>query len=134
MAALSAYAWAEPGGPVGSCRLLSQYSPYCEEGFGVTGAAISPGIAALLPTQVPRDLQGRAFGLNQAASSAGAIIGPLLGGLAWRGGWSPAGWPSSLEDGPNPCVKWRERPQEGRSLLITRLFQEAFGILRPWPL
>lgn len=47
---------------------------------GVSGAAIGPGVAALLATAVPRDLRGRAFGLNQAASSAGAIVGPLLGG------------------------------------------------------
>ncbi len=48
---------------------------------GVTGAAIGPGVAALLATQVPRDLRGRAFGLNQAASAAGAIVGPPLGGF-----------------------------------------------------
>lgn len=48
---------------------------------GVTGAAIGPGVAALLATAVPRDLRGRAFGLNQAASSAGSIAGPLLGGF-----------------------------------------------------
>lgn len=47
---------------------------------GLAGAAIGPGVAALLATAVPRELRGRAFGLNQAASSAGAIIGPLLGG------------------------------------------------------
>ncbi|MHB0887031.1 MAG: MFS transporter [Bacillota bacterium] len=47
---------------------------------GVVGAAIGPGVAALLATKVPRDLRGRAFGLNQAASAAGAIVGPLLGG------------------------------------------------------
>lgn len=60
------------GGPwqLGGLRLLS----------GVTGAAIGPGIAALLATSVSRDLRGRAFGLNQAASAAGSILGPLLGG------------------------------------------------------
>ncbi len=54
-------------------------------GFGVTGAAIGPGIAALLATEVPRDLRGRAFGLNQAAGSAGSIFGPFLGG--WVGSY-----------------------------------------------
>ncbi len=49
-------------------------------GSGVTGAAIGPGVAALLALEVPRDLRGRAFGLNQAASAAGSIVGPLLGG------------------------------------------------------
>lgn len=60
------------GGPwqLGGLRLLS----------GVTGAAVGPGVAALLATTVSADLRGRAFGLNQAASSAGAILGPLLGG------------------------------------------------------
>lgn len=48
--------------------------------LGVTGAAIDPGVAALLATVVPRDLRGRAFGLNQAANNAGSIVGPLLGG------------------------------------------------------
>lgn len=47
---------------------------------GVVGAAIGPGVAALLALKVPRDLRGRAFGLNQAASAAGSIVGPLLGG------------------------------------------------------
>lgn len=47
---------------------------------GLTGAAVGPGVAALLATAIARDLRGRAFGLNQAASSAGAIVGPLLGG------------------------------------------------------
>lgn len=51
-------------------------------GSGVVGAAIGPGVAALLALEVPRDLRGRAYGLNQAASAAGAIIGPLLGGYA----------------------------------------------------
>lgn len=55
---------------LGALRLLS----------GMTGAAIGPGVAAMLATAVPRDLRGRAFGLNQAAGSAGAILGPLLGG------------------------------------------------------
>lgn len=55
---------------LGGLRLLS----------GVTGAAVGPGVAALLATTVSADLRGRAFGLNQAASSAGAILGPLLGG------------------------------------------------------
>lgn len=55
---------------LGGLRLLS----------GVTGAAIGPGVAALLATTVSRDLRGRAFGLNQSASSAGTIMGPLLGG------------------------------------------------------
>lgn len=54
----------------GALRLLS----------GVFGAAIGPGVAALLATAVPRELRGRAFGLNQSASSLGAIVGPLLGG------------------------------------------------------
>ncbi len=49
-------------------------------GSGVVGAAIGPGVAALLALKVPRDLRGRAFGLNQAASAAGSIVGPLLGG------------------------------------------------------
>jgi DHA1 family multidrug resistance protein-like MFS transporter len=47
---------------------------------GISGAAIGPGIAALLATAVPRDLRGRAFGLNQSAASLGSIVGPLLGG------------------------------------------------------
>lgn len=55
---------------LGGLRLLS----------GVTGAAIGPGVAALLATTVSKDLRGRAFGLNQSASSAGTILGPLLGG------------------------------------------------------
>jgi MFS transporter, DHA1 family, multidrug resistance protein len=55
---------------LGSLRLAS----------GVTGAAIGPGVAVMLATAVPRDLRGRAFGLNQAASSLGGIVGPLLGG------------------------------------------------------
>jgi DHA1 family multidrug resistance protein-like MFS transporter len=57
-------------------------------GFGVTGAAIGPGIAALLATQVPRGLRGRAFGLNQAAAAAGSIFGPLFGG--WIGSYISA--------------------------------------------
>jgi MFS transporter, DHA1 family, multidrug resistance protein len=48
--------------------------------LGVSGAAIDPGVAALLATVVPRNLRGRAFGLNQAANNAGSIVGPLLGG------------------------------------------------------
>lgn len=55
---------------MGTLRLIS----------GVAGAAIGPGVAALLATAVPRDLRGRAYGLNQSAASAGSIIGPLLGG------------------------------------------------------
>jgi len=55
----------------GSLRLAS----------GVVGAAISPGVAALIATEVPLELRGRAFGLNQAAASAGTIVGPLLGGF-----------------------------------------------------
>jgi MFS transporter, DHA1 family, multidrug resistance protein len=55
---------------LGGLRLLS----------GVSGAAIGPGVAALLATAVPRDLRGRAFGLNQSAAAAGSIVGPLLGG------------------------------------------------------
>lgn len=55
---------------LGGLRLLS----------GVTGAAIGPGVAALLATTVSKDLRGRAFGLNQSASSAGTILGPLVGG------------------------------------------------------
>ena len=54
----------------GALRLLS----------GVAGAAVGPGVAALLATTIPKDLRGRAFGLNQAASSLGSIVGPLLGG------------------------------------------------------
>jgi DHA1 family multidrug resistance protein-like MFS transporter len=56
---------------LGSLRLIS----------GVAGAAIGPGVAVLLATAVPRDLRGRAFGLNQAASSLGSVVGPLLGGF-----------------------------------------------------
>ncbi|MDB4896592.1 MAG: putative multidrug efflux protein [Firmicutes bacterium] len=48
---------------------------------GVAGAAIGPGVAVLLATAVPRELRGRAFGLNQAASSLGSVVGPLLGGF-----------------------------------------------------
>lgn len=55
---------------LGGLRLLS----------GVTGAAIGPGVAALLATTVSKEMRGRAFGLNQSASSAGTILGPLLGG------------------------------------------------------
>jgi len=55
---------------MGAVRLIS----------GVSGAAIAPGVAALLATAVPRDLRGRAFGLNQSAGSLGSIVGPLLGG------------------------------------------------------
>jgi MFS family permease len=47
---------------------------------GVTGAAIGPGVASLISTAVPRDLRGRAFGLNQSAASLGNIVGPLIGG------------------------------------------------------
>ncbi|MGE5675394.1 MAG: MFS transporter [Mycobacterium leprae] len=47
---------------------------------GLTTAAIDPGVAAMIATAVPSALQGRAFGLNQAAGSAGSIVGPLLGG------------------------------------------------------
>jgi MFS family permease len=47
---------------------------------GISGAAIGPGVAALLSTAVPRDLRGRAFGLNQSSAALGSIIGPLLGG------------------------------------------------------
>jgi DHA1 family multidrug resistance protein-like MFS transporter len=57
-------------GQLGSLRLLT----------GAAGAAIDPGVAALLATVVPRPLRGRAFGLNQAAGAAGASIGPLLAG------------------------------------------------------
>lgn len=60
-------------GQLGTLRLLS----------GAAGAAIDPGVAALLATVVPRQLRGRAFGLNQAAGAAGATIGPLLAG--WIG-------------------------------------------------
>lgn len=55
---------------LGALRLMS----------GATGAAIGPGVAALLATAVPRDLRGRAYGLNQSASALGNIIGPLVGG------------------------------------------------------
>jgi MFS transporter, DHA1 family, multidrug resistance protein len=64
--ALAGGAW-----QLGALRLLA----------GVTGAAIGPGVAALLATAVPPELRGRAFGLNQAASAAGSIVGPLLGGF-----------------------------------------------------
>lgn len=50
-------------------------------GIGLGGAAISPGVAALLATRIPNDLRGRGYGLNQSASSLGAIIGPLFGGV-----------------------------------------------------
>jgi len=49
-------------------------------GVGFVGAPIAPGVAALLATVVPRDLRGRAFGLNQTASAVGAVVGPLAGG------------------------------------------------------
>ena len=55
---------------MGGVRLLS----------GMTGAAIVPGVAALLATAVPLELRGRAFGLNQSASSLGSIVGPFVGG------------------------------------------------------
>ena len=48
--------------------------------IGVAGAAIGPGVATMLATAVPRELRGRAFGLNQSAASAGAVVGPLMGG------------------------------------------------------
>jgi DHA1 family multidrug resistance protein-like MFS transporter len=48
--------------------------------LGMAGASVGPGVAALLSTTLPKGLRGRGFGLNQAASSAGAIVGPLLGG------------------------------------------------------
>lgn len=92
--------WARKGEQVGFTRtvalgLLGCAALYVAQGFvrepwvfglvrlasGVAGAAVGPGVAALLATRVPKDLRGRAFGLNQAASSAGAIIGPLLGGV-----------------------------------------------------
>ncbi len=47
---------------------------------GLAGAAVGPGVAALIATSLPQDLRGRAFGLNQAAGSLGSIVGPLLGG------------------------------------------------------
>lgn len=47
---------------------------------GLAGASVGPGVAALLATDLPRELRGRAFGLNQAASAMGAVIGPLIGG------------------------------------------------------
>ncbi len=59
-------------------------------GSGMAGAAIGPGIAALLALEVPQDLRGRAFGINQAAANAGAIIGPLIGG--WVGSYISARW------------------------------------------
>jgi MFS transporter, DHA1 family, multidrug resistance protein len=55
---------------MGAVRLLS----------GVSGAAIAPGVAALLATAIPRDLRGRAFGLNQSAASLGSIVGPTIAG------------------------------------------------------
>lgn len=47
---------------------------------GMAMGAVSPGVAALLATAVPRDLRGRAFGLNQSAGQLGSVLGPLLGG------------------------------------------------------
>lgn len=47
---------------------------------GMAMGAVSPGVAALLATAVPRELRGRAFGLNQSAGQLGSVMGPLLGG------------------------------------------------------
>jgi len=50
-------------------------------GTGLAGAAIGPGVAALLATRIPQVLRGRGYGLNHSANSLGAITGALSGGM-----------------------------------------------------
>jgi predicted MFS family arabinose efflux permease len=43
---------------------------------------IAPALQALLATNTDSNHQGRVFGINTSASSAGAAIGPLVGSAA----------------------------------------------------
>lgn len=55
--------------------------------FGLSIAAIFPAINTLVVTNTDPGFRGRAFGLTMSANQVGAMIGPLLGGLAssWLG-------------------------------------------------
>lgn len=55
--------------------------------FGLFIAAVFPAINTLVATNTDHGFQGRAFGLTMSANQLGAMIGPLLGGLAssWLG-------------------------------------------------
>jgi EmrB/QacA subfamily drug resistance transporter len=62
-----------------ACRILQ----------GATGALLVPGSLAILTNAFSGEEQGRAFGVWAGASSATAILGPLVGGLlvqevSWR--------------------------------------------------
>lgn len=48
---------------------------------GMTGALLVPGSLAILTNAFTGEAQGRAFGIWAGASSATAILGPLVGGL-----------------------------------------------------
>lgn len=48
---------------------------------GVATASVNPGIAALIASVVPVAMRGKAYGINQSAFAAGAMLGPLLGGF-----------------------------------------------------
>lgn len=48
---------------------------------GLSLAAVTPGLSALIAATVPREQRGKAFGLNQSAFNVGAMLGPLLGGV-----------------------------------------------------
>lgn len=54
---------------------------------GLAMAAVVPGISALIAQVIPMAVRGRAFGLNQSATSLGMALGPLTGGLldTWAG-------------------------------------------------
>src|SRR5215218_6481091 len=56
---------------------------------GAAGAFLVPGSLAILTSAFSGEAQGRAFGIWAGASSATAILGPLIGGLlvqevSWR--------------------------------------------------
>lgn len=55
--------------------------------FGLFIAAVFPAINTLVATNTDTCFRGRAFGLTMSANQLGAMIGPLIGGLAssWIG-------------------------------------------------
>jgi MFS family permease len=61
--------------------------------LGVFRAFYMPSMNALAPNLVPREVLPRAIATNAMAGRAGAILGPVLGGMAYAVGRAmPSGW------------------------------------------
>ncbi|MCU0723980.1 MAG: MFS transporter, partial [Planctomycetes bacterium] len=80
-ASLAAHLWLASLLPLAGLRVL----------MGASMGAIQPALNILVLRMVPKECQGKAFGLTQSATSIGFALGPSTGGLlgAWLGFRTP---------------------------------------------